>query len=146
LLHVVAARETPLAQGAPVMTDVDRARYWTSSGAVAGLRAWCQTFQLQSAPSPATHEPPASEIVGALLADGARPVAVDLTSRLPQAVRDGGWAVVKVIAVGYQPLRMNETHDFTWVRPRLATAAERTGCPSPLTGDAWTEAGPHPLI
>jgi ribosomal protein S12 methylthiotransferase accessory factor len=146
LLHRIAAGASPLADGATVADDVQRARYWTGPSAVSRLRRWCATFRPLAAPPPLAPEPSAAELVGALAADGARPVAVDLTDRLPPAIRAAGWSVVKVVALGYQPLRMDERHPFTWVPDRLNTAQERTGCPSAV-GDASREtAGPHPLI
>ena len=68
-------------------------------------------------------------------ASGGGPVAVDLTARLPEAHRAMGWHAAKVIVAGYQSLRMDERHQFTWQRARLAAA-----------GSAVPGSFPHPLI
>ncbi|MGW3655956.1 hypothetical protein ACWD6R_09685 [Streptomyces sp. NPDC005151] len=52
-------------------------------------------------------------------------------------------ASLKVVAPGYQNLRMDETHEWSWHLPRLASAAERTGCPA--RRDDPRDAAPHPL-
>jgi ribosomal protein S12 methylthiotransferase accessory factor len=146
LLHRVAADAPPLDDGAPVANDVDRARYWMRTAAVSRLRQWCARFRPLSTSPVFGQDPPAADLLQALIADGARPVAVDLTDRLPPAICEAGWSVVKVVADGYQPLRMDERHSFTWVPDRLATATARTGYPSTVNGCDWEAAGPHPLI
>jgi ribosomal protein S12 methylthiotransferase accessory factor len=82
-------------------------------------------------------------LVAALLADGAAPVVVDLTPRVPTALRAMGWAAVKVIPVGLQPLRMDEEIGWTWHHQRLATAETRTGLEARFP--AGIHRRPHPL-
>jgi ribosomal protein S12 methylthiotransferase accessory factor len=140
--------------------DLDRARLWTTPAAVAAVERWTDGFVAprRTAPAPAADRaasPPGTapagsaasveELVADLRRDGARPVAVRLTHRLPPAAREMGWEAVKVIPVGLHALRMDERHAFTWLRERIATASRRLdraagvpeGQPYPF---------PHPLI
>ncbi|MFF5365606.1 YcaO-like family protein [Streptomyces sp. NPDC013187] len=129
----------------PIVTEHDRLSHMLTGPAYASVRDWVAGFQEPStlpAPTPA-RDLGAEEIRRALNADGAGLLAVDLTPRLPSAVTAMGWHVVKVLAPGYQNLRMDETHAWSWHLPRLASAAERTGCPARL--DDPREAAPHPL-
>ncbi|WP_329391933.1 YcaO-like family protein (plasmid) [Streptomyces sp. NBC_01351] len=128
-----------------VVTEHDRLCHMLTGAAYESVRDWVEGFREPDtlpAPSPA-RDLGAQEILRALTADGAGLLAVDLTPRLPPAVASMGWHVVKVVAPGYQNLRMDETHLWSWHLPRLASAAERTGCPARL--DDPREAAAHPL-
>jgi ribosomal protein S12 methylthiotransferase accessory factor len=85
---------------------------------------------------------PTEELVRAMVADGADPLIVDLTHRLPLGVRKSGWAAVKAVPVGYQQLRIDDTRTDTWNTARLASAETRTGL---TAGPAPTGVRPHPL-
>ena len=118
-----------------VHDDMDRARLWLTEDATAELER-----RLRDVPPVrpgAASSPPLAldELVTAVVADGGGPVAVDLTARLPEAHRAMGWHAAKVIVAGYQSLRMDERHQFTWQRARLAAA-----------GSAVPGSFPHPLI
>ncbi|MFE7387397.1 YcaO-like family protein [Streptomyces sp. NPDC057582] len=148
--QVRAALRALRAQGetghlAPIVTEHDRLCHMLTGRAYEAVRDWVAGFQESGtlpAPAPA-RDLRAHEIRRALTADGAGLLAVDLTPRLPSAVASMGWHVVKVVAPGYQNLRMDETHQWSWHLPRLASAAERTGCPARL--DDPQDAAPHPL-
>ncbi|AVV41578.1 YcaO-like family protein [Streptomyces sp. ID05-04B] len=130
---------------APIVTEHDRLSHMLTRPAYESVRDWVAGFREPDplpAPSPA-RDLGAEEIRRALTADGAGLLTVDLTSRLPRAVAAMGWHVVKVLAPGYQSLRMDETHRWSWHLPRLASAPERTGCAAGL--DDPREAAPHPL-
>ncbi|MFK0250445.1 YcaO-like family protein [Amycolatopsis azurea] len=118
-----------------VHDDMDRARLWLTEAATTELQR-----RLRDVPPVrpgAASQPPLAldELVAAVAADGGNPVAVDLTARLPEAHRAMGWHAAKVIVAGYQSLRMDERHQFTWQRARLAAA-----------GAAVPGSFPHPLI
>ncbi|MER6559480.1 YcaO-like family protein [Streptomyces sp. NPDC001027] len=130
---------------APIVTEHDRLCHMLTRPAYESVRDWVAGFREPDplpAPSPG-RALEAEEIRRALTADGAGLLAVDLTPRLPSAVAAMGWHVVKVLAPGYQSLRMDETHLWSWHLPRLASAPERTGCAAGL--DDPREAAPHPL-
>lgn len=130
---------------AAILDDDDRLRYVASPENYEQVSRWVSGF---GRPRPPRHtEPgaavPAARIVGDMVADGADPLAVDLTHRLPAALRAMGWAVVKVIPAGYQPLRLNETLHFSRLTHRMNTAEDRTGLTA-AAGDG-PGPGPHPL-
>ncbi|MEH0513005.1 YcaO-like family protein [Streptomyces sp. B21-106] len=130
---------------APIVTEHDRLRHMLTGTAYESVRGWVAGFR---EPEPLPAPPPARDLEAedirrALTADGAGLLAVDLTPRLPSAVAAMGWHVVKVLAPGYQGLRMDETHLWSWHLPRLESAPERTGCAAGL--DDPCEAAPHPL-
>jgi ribosomal protein S12 methylthiotransferase accessory factor len=129
-----------------VVTEHDRLAYMLTRTAYDSVRDWVDGFQAPEplpAPSTPARQLPVDELTQALSADGAAPLAVELTHRLPPAVAAMGWHVVKVLAPGYQNLRMDETQDWSWHRPRLASAVERTGCAARV--DDPRDAAPHPL-
>jgi hypothetical protein len=148
--QVRAALRAPRGQGdtgrpASIVTEHDRLRHMLSRTAYESVRDWVAGFRDPDplpAPSPA-RDLTAEEIRRALTADDAGLLVVDLTPRLPSAVAAMAWHVVKVLAPGYQSLRMDETHLWSWHLPRLASAPERTGCAAGL--DDPREAAPHPL-
>ncbi|WP_151775738.1 YcaO-like family protein [Streptomyces abyssomicinicus] len=139
-----ARGETPY--DGPVVTEHNRMRYMLTPSAYDTIRGWADGFQAPlPLPGPdGTGNPPAvREMAEAMDADGAGLLAVDLTRRLTPAVAAMGWHAVKVLAPGYQNLRMDETHRWSWHLPRLASAPGRTGCPARL--DDPLHAAPHPL-
>ncbi|WP_233611533.1 YcaO-like family protein [Amycolatopsis sp. WAC 01376] len=118
-----------------VRDDMDRAALWQTESAVTELDR--RLRGLATTEPGATSRPPHSltDLVAAVVADGGRPVAVDLTARLPPEHRAMGWHAIKVVVAGYQPLRMDERHEFTWQRARIAAAATKP-----------VRYFPHPLI
>ncbi|MFH0516414.1 YcaO-like family protein [Streptomyces sp. M41] len=135
-------QDGPVEAPEAVVTEHDRIRYMLTAGACTAVRDWVAGFTPAEAPMTA-RKVSTDEIVAALLADGADPLVVDLTPRLPASTRAMGWQAVKVVPAGYQHLRMDENHDWTWHLPRLTTAPQRTGCPARLTDHR--SAAPHPL-
>ncbi|MFD7169509.1 YcaO-like family protein [Streptomyces violascens] len=148
VLHVVRQRlpDAPAPAAARITDDIARAVHFASDTGTAAVQEWINGFtrpgplQLPLEPT----GPDLAELVAAVHRDGGRPLAVDLTHRLPERLRTMGWAVVKVIPDGYQPLRVDERHTPAWHQPRLASAPARTG------GTAHRPLGetvpPHPLI
>ncbi len=130
-----------------ILDDADRLRYVASKENFHAVRDWISHFRSPLAP-PVERRVTTHDIVRAMVADGADPLVVELTHRLPPALRSMGWAAVKAIVPGYQPLRMVEHLDFTWNRTRLATAPRRTGLRGALCHPRQGEdagPGPHPL-
>ncbi|MCZ7417074.1 YcaO-like family protein [Streptomyces sp. WMMC897] len=128
--------------GRPIRDDDDRLRYVASAQGHARVREWVDSFAAERPPRTA---PPVSadELVRLLVADGADPLLVDLTYRLPRPLRRMGWCAVKVVPAGYQALRLREDHPFTWHARRLTTAPARTGLGTLAASRfAWR---PHPL-
>ena len=149
--QVRAALQSLLGQGetpydGPVVTEHDRMRHMLTRFAYDTIRDWADGFQAPlTLPGPDGTAGPleVQEMVEAMNADGAGLLAVDLTRRLTPAVTAMGWHAVKVLAPGYQNLRMDETHRWSWHLPRLASAPERTGCAARL--DDPRNSAPHPL-
>jgi ribosomal protein S12 methylthiotransferase accessory factor len=113
-----------------VEDDLTRALHLSGAGAAKALRDWATDFIPKPwAPVPTEIELP--DLVTGLAADGAPPIVVDLTTRLPPALCDMGWAAVRALAPGYQPLRMNENAPFGWLTHRLGRDPARL---------------PHPLV
>ncbi|WP_018500447.1 YcaO-like family protein [Parafrankia discariae] len=143
----------------PVSCDLDRARLWCTPAAVDAVERWTDGFvpaggrraaagpaaPTTTASTTAAVGAPVDDLVADLVRDGARPVAVRLTHRLPAAVQEMGWAVVKVIPVGLHALRMDERHEFTWLRGRIAGAPGRLAR-SAAVADGGIHPFPHPLI
>ncbi|MFD6229993.1 YcaO-like family protein [Streptomyces sp. NPDC060232] len=122
--------------------DDDRLRHLASPEGYEQVREWVDGFVQYTSHRTAV-EVPTDTVVRSLVADGADPLAIDLTHRLPAGLREMGWAAVKVIPVGYQPLRLVESHDFSWHTGRLRTAEARTGR---RAGPVSAFSGrPHPL-
>ncbi|RXS69397.1 hypothetical protein EST92_25640 [Streptomyces sp. TM32] len=135
----------PKVRPAVVRHDVDRAWTWTTPDAVDALERWTRHFTPE--PWTAPHASPTrDELVAALVADGADPVVVQLTDRLPPSLRALGWAAVKVICQGYQGLRMDERHEFGWAHDRIRSAARRTGRPATVAARDIPYGLAHPLI
>ncbi|MGW4803679.1 YcaO-like family protein [Kitasatospora sp. NPDC004272] len=129
-----------------VTGDVERARYFADRPGADAAAAWCAGF---TGPEPVGGETPPGppgvrQLVEGLAGQGVQPLAVELTHRLPPELRAMGWAAVKVVPVGLQPLRMDERTAFGWNLPRLESAPRRTGFEAlHRGGPAWA---PHPLI
>jgi ribosomal protein S12 methylthiotransferase accessory factor len=123
--------ETPGSHEAVVADETERVRFLASGTGVAALESWLADPVAGDEPVP----PPAperstDELVADLLDDGLDPYVVDLTEQLPERVRAQGLSVVKVVPVGYQPLRIDERTAFGWNRTRLRTVEARTGVPA----------------
>ncbi|MGR8009526.1 YcaO-like family protein [Streptomyces hypolithicus] len=127
---------------AEIVDDDDRLRYVASRQCFDLVSEWAGGFRGTRTPR-TEYKVTTAAIVTGLLADGADPMAIDLTGRLPVALREMGWAAVKVVPVGYQHLRMTESYGFSWNTERLRTAETRTGL-SAARGPTG-RSRPHPL-
>lgn len=141
-LDLTRAGGGPVEPPPAIATEHDRIAFMLTADGYRSVRDWVAGFVPGAAVEPAVRVR-TEEILGAVLADGGDPVVVDLTRRLPAAVRTMGWSTVKVLPVGYQHLRMDERHHWSWNRPRLQSAAARTGCRARF--DAGAQERPHPL-
>jgi ribosomal protein S12 methylthiotransferase accessory factor len=126
-----------------VVDDVARAWWWTTELAAESMDSWVSTWRNDTVPrrTEALAEPTSRVMADHIISDGGSPILVDLTCRLPEAIRELGWNVVKVLCPGYQQLRLDESIVETWDPIRLASWGRRNGAslshPHPL---------PHPLI
>ncbi|MFE0019865.1 YcaO-like family protein [Amycolatopsis sp. NPDC059021] len=118
-----------------VRDDMDRAALWQTETAVTELERRLRGLAVTAPGAVSRPSYSLTELVSAVVADGGLPVAVDLTARLPEAHRAMGWHAVKVVVSGYQPLRMDERHEFTWQHTRIAAAITKP-----------VRSFPHPLI
>ncbi|MCI2957682.1 YcaO-like family protein [Agromyces atrinae] len=96
-LELQASAPVPL----PVVGELHRARYWASDAGVDALHSWLDKLPASRA-VPA--RPPATPF-SAAVPDA---VVVDLTPRLPPAIRDMGWHAVRAFSASLQPLRMTD--------------------------------------
>lgn len=127
-----------------VSTELDRMRFLASSAGQAALRQWLADPEPHEYPTVQGPSRSTQALLADLMADGLDPHLVDLSGRLPPRLRDRGWAVVKVIPVGYQPLRIDERTEYGWNHRRLDEAEWRTGAVARLP--VGTRVGaPHPL-
>lgn len=110
--------------------DLSRALYLCGADAADALWNWATRFVGESW-TPTRTEVSLADLVSGMAEDGTAPVAVDLTARLPVALREMGWAVVRALAPGYQPLRISEQTSATWVTDRVGEFPTRL---------------PHPLV
>lgn len=122
-------------------TDDERFNRLGSTAGIADIVDWMDVFDGDD-PPPEPQDVSLDELVDGVLANGGDPLAVEVTERLPESLRTQGWAVVKVVPVGYQALRMDETRAWSWNLPRLASAVERTGRQA---ADDDGRIRPHPL-
>jgi ribosomal protein S12 methylthiotransferase accessory factor len=127
----------------PVTGENDRLAFLATPWGVDALEEWLADPAPATMPLEAT-DLDTADLVALTRADGLDPVLLDLTDRLPAAVRRHGWTVVKVVPVGYQPLRIDERTAYGWNHHRLASAPRRTGARSRLSG-APPSSLPHPL-
>ncbi|MCU1516072.1 MAG: hypothetical protein JWQ75_793 [Pseudarthrobacter sp.] len=105
--------EKPVAP--PITSEMDRARYWAADASITLIREWLDRI-------PAANEVP-PHLGGSTQAGGQEQpgtwleclpgyTMVDLTPRLPQAIRDMGWCAVKIFCDTLQPLRMSDALDW----------------------------------
>ncbi|MEV0393946.1 YcaO-like family protein [Polymorphospora rubra] len=129
---------------ARIHDENDRVAFMLATEGTDSIVGWTADF---TPPTPLSagraRRPTVDDLVAGLVADGADPLVVDLTARLPARIRAMGWAAVKVVPAGYQHLRMDEEKDWSWNRPRLATAEARTGLVA--TFAPGQRRRPHPL-
>ncbi|WP_257232579.1 YcaO-like family protein [Streptomyces sp. Rer75] len=125
-----------------VVSEHDRIRYLLSPRAYRSVADWAKGFMPGHVVMRST-DVTLRHLTDAVLADGADPLVVDLTPRLSTHIRGMGWRAVKVIPAGYQGLRMDERHVWTWNLRRVDSAPQRTGCAA--GNNDHRAAGPHPL-
>ncbi|MFD8084039.1 YcaO-like family protein [Kitasatospora sp. NPDC059722] len=149
-LRLVNRNDPADAPTAQPRTELERAQYFASEHGAAAVASWAAGFVPEEARLLADAGAGAAPdgltvdgLVRALAEQGVRPVAVDLTHRLPEALVRMGWHAVKIVPEGLQPLRLDESCAFNWHRGRLASAGARTGL-TPLAPEGRRE--PHPLI
>jgi ribosomal protein S12 methylthiotransferase accessory factor len=128
---------------AAVDSDLDRARVWARPEAMMAMQRWIGAFSAPVDPVSLAREvntePPdwTAAVPGAAI--------LDLTPRLPAAIRELGWHAVKALAPRHQPLLMSERHDWSWNWQRLAMPEAcwglRCGVPEGELVDC-----PHPFI
>ena len=95
-----------------------QASVWTDVWAFGDGFALAPPPELGPAPTNST------ELAHRLAEHGVEVVSVDLTARLPEPVRDLGWVVVRVLPLGLQALRGDDSLPWTWCLSRMAHAAE----------------------
>lgn len=122
LLIDLASTRTWARPAPPVRDEEDRARFWADPAACAEVRAWLAEVRDGDPP----RDRPAHAL--ALSADA---TVVDLTPRLPAALRDMGWAVVKAFDPALQPLRMSDRPAWN-VSPHVRDDGGRRVLPHPL--------------
>lgn len=133
----------PVSAPDQVVDELSRAHFWTSPTSVPLVEEWLGTFlpmDLDPGPDPGDAEVTLVGLTSALRSRGMRPLACDLTYRLPAEARNMGWHVAKAIVLGHQSLRMDERHTFTWCHDRLAGLAHWWKC------DFTLGRSPHPFI
>lgn len=95
----------------PVANEMDRARYWAADASVGRIRGW-----LARIPRAGGHtglaETPNHGKNATWLDSLPEHTVVDLTPRLPPAIRDMGWRVVKIFCDKLQPLRMSDALEW----------------------------------
>ena len=115
--------------GSSVTDDSSRADFWSTAPAVAGLQDWVATFP--AVPTPASQPvPDVDDLANCLARRGIGCHWVDLTHRLPSAIRELGWVSGKAICPGAVQLTMDETKGLSFQRP----------------GFSFVNQTPHPLI
>lgn len=134
----------PLEAPSVVVTEEDRMRFVASPDGVEALETWLETPDRTTFADRPAPDLECEELLRSVRADGADPVVLRLTTRLPESLRRQGWEVYKVVPVGYQPLRIDERHTFGWHRGRLDDAEVRTGAPARLPPGVLSPE-PHPL-
>ncbi|ABM09499.1 hypothetical protein AAur_3488 [Paenarthrobacter aurescens TC1] len=96
---------------ATVTDDDSRAHFWTTAPAIAELRRWVGSFQPSNFPSKQP-EPDLDALVKHLAGRNVRSHWVNLTHRLPAAIRELGWVAGKAVCPGAVPLTMDETKEL----------------------------------
>jgi ribosomal protein S12 methylthiotransferase accessory factor len=125
-----------------VRSDGDRAAFWRGREAAMDLIEWTAQFAVEPWTGRGA-DLSLRAVLNGIRADGGIPAAIDLTGRLPPAARRLGWAVAKAVVLGYQPLRLNESNEFTLHHERLATAPSRL---RRAAGADGIHRCPHPLV
>jgi ribosomal protein S12 methylthiotransferase accessory factor len=126
-----------------VADDVSRARFWSSPHSIPLAEQCMRTFtSVDSLPlfRPEPDLARVCDLLDALRERALRPLACDLTYRLPEAAQAMGWHVAKAVVLGHQVLRMSERHSFTWCDGRLESLARWWNCRCELNSL------PHPFI
>ena len=141
LLRSAAEHPAGSAAAGPVLTDTDRARYCRGAQAYAAAQAWTDAFIRADAGSGWTGSCPDDPAV--ILPGG---VAVPLTTRLPEPIIGGGWHAVKALSSEHQPLRMNETLDWTLHPGRLRAPESEWKLDCLADADAVHAVAAHPFI
>jgi|GEM_PF-2876559 hypothetical protein len=126
-----------------VVDENSRLRRLASVDGVTDVLDWVASFDAPRCRKFA--ETTTNLLVESVECEGAELMYVDLTSRLPKALIDLGWAVVKVIPVGMQGFRLDERPTWSWNEPRRRTVVNRwiakgIGVSRPTGGGP-----PHPL-
>lgn len=129
LRNVARALGRPDRAPARIRGEEDRAAFLVTRTGAELVLDWLRGFgsgELLPAATPV----PTEDLVTGLVADGADPLVVDLTPRLPPSLVDMGWSVARVVPAGYQHLRMSEEFSWSWNLPRISGAEVRTGLPA----------------
>lgn len=126
--HLVATRvdRAGLEPPTAISGDDDRLAFLASDRGVDALERWFADPEPPAGPT-SGQRLTADDLLRRAMGDGLDPLVLDLTDRLPDAARAMGWAVVKVVPAGYQPLRVDERTTFGWNLDRLHSAPRRTG-------------------
>ncbi|WP_309107427.1 YcaO-like family protein [Arthrobacter sp.] len=121
----------------PITSEMARARYWAADTSVAGIREWLDRI-------PRADRPPRSTALSATQSDNQERrrtwldslpgyTMVDLTPRLPPAIREMGWCAVKIFCDTLQPLRMSDALDWNVLNvPPIAKQHQGNARPHPF--------------
>ncbi|QQQ61876.1 YcaO-like family protein [Paenarthrobacter ureafaciens] len=115
--------------GGSVTDDASRADFWNTASAVARLEEWVRSFPLTAIPE-GFDLPGVNHLATYFAGRNISPQWVDLTHRLPAAIRNHGWHAGKVVCPGAVQLSMDETKSLAPHRP----------------GIVRSQTMPHPLI
>lgn len=96
----------------PVANEMDRARYWASDASIGRIRGWLARIPRAERFAGAAEPPHVKGKNAAWLESLPEHTVVDLTPRLPPAIRDMGWCVVKIFCDTLQPLRMSDALEW----------------------------------
>lgn len=100
-----------------------RCRYWASGEGLGVMTEWAAERPLV-APADATPGQERPSVLQGLVEEAIPLAYVDLTPRLPAAIRDAGFVAVKAIAAGLQPLIFTEDEPWAYVPERVACTEE----------------------
>lgn len=115
--------------GGSVTDDASRADFWTTASAVAGLEDWIESFPMKAMPA-GFDVPDVNDLTKYFAGRNISPHWVDLTHRLPPAIRQLGWHTGKAVCPGAVQLSMDETKGLVLHPP----------------GFVRSQTMPHPLI
>lgn len=116
----IPTESVPATPASAVTDDDSRADFWTTAPAVAELRQWVMSFKPSTFPV-GQAAPDVDALVQYLAGRNIRSHWVDLTHRLPPAIRDLGWVAGKAICPGAIPLTMDETKNLFVIPDRPST-------------------------